>query len=125
MLTSATRFEHHFSGLIASLSLYETGTFDILDITPKVAALDRPGAAAELAEAFRRGQACTGDFSALDHLARSTIRSTTCGATAASHHAPDATMRPGGAPGRIADVSSTGAWYLAHVTSCTCRRSRP
>jgi hypothetical protein len=70
MLTSATRFEHHFSGLIASLSLYETGTFDILDITPKVGAVDRPGAAAELGDAFRRGQACTCDFSALDHLAR-------------------------------------------------------
>jgi hypothetical protein len=70
MLVSATGFEHHFSGLIASLSLFETGTFDIDDITPKTAALDRPGAAVELGEAFRRGQACTRDFSALDHLAR-------------------------------------------------------
>jgi hypothetical protein len=70
MLVSATGFAHHFSGLIASLSLFETGTFDIDDITPKVAVLDRPGAAAELAEAFRRGQACVCDFSALDHLAR-------------------------------------------------------
>ncbi len=70
MLTSATGFAHHFSGLIASLSLYEAGKYDVLDITPKVAALARPGAADELAEAFRRGQACTCDFSAIDHLAR-------------------------------------------------------
>jgi hypothetical protein len=69
MLTSATGFDHHFSGLVASLSLFETGSFDIDDITPKHAALDRPGAAVELGEAFRRGQECTVDFSALDHLA--------------------------------------------------------
>lgn len=70
MLTSATGFEHHFSGLIASLALFETGTFDILDITPKIGVLDREGAAAELADAFWRGTECSGDFSALDHLAR-------------------------------------------------------
>lgn len=70
MLTSATGFDHHFSGLIASLSLFESGTFDIDDITPKVAVLDRPGAALELGEAFRRGSRCTADFSELDHLDR-------------------------------------------------------
>jgi hypothetical protein len=70
MLTSATGFEHHFSGLVASLSLYEDGMFDILGITPTVAALDRPGAAAVLAEAFARGARCTADFSQIDHLAR-------------------------------------------------------
>ncbi len=70
MLTSATNFEHHFSGLVASLSLYESGKFDILEIAPTVAALDRPGATDELAEAFRRGAACTSDFSSIDHLAR-------------------------------------------------------
>jgi hypothetical protein len=70
MLTSATGFDHHFSGLVASLSLYEAGKFDILGLDPKVGALDRPGAAAELADAFRRGAACTCDFSAIDHLSR-------------------------------------------------------
>jgi len=69
MLTSATGFEHHLSGLVASLSLYEAGKFDILDLEAKVGALDRPGAAAELADAFRRGGECTCDFSAIDHLA--------------------------------------------------------
>jgi hypothetical protein len=70
MLTAATGFEHHFGGLIASLSLYESGKYDVLDITPTEAALDRPGAAAELADAFRRGSECTCDFSGIDHLAR-------------------------------------------------------
>src|SRR5262245_21660705 len=70
MLTSATGFEHHFGGLVASLSLYEAGKFDILGLTSKVGALDRPGAAAELAEAFRRGSQCRCDFSAIDHMAR-------------------------------------------------------
>jgi hypothetical protein len=70
MLTSATGFEHHFSSLVASLSLYEAGKFDILELQPKVGALDRPGAAAELADAFRRGAQCACDFSTIDHLAR-------------------------------------------------------
>jgi hypothetical protein len=70
MLTSATGFEEHFSGLVASLSLYEAGKFDILELTPKVGALERPGAAAELADAFRRGSQCTCDFEGIDHLSR-------------------------------------------------------
>ena len=70
MLTSSTGFEEHFSGLVASLSLYEAGKFDILQITPTVGALERAGAAAELADALRRGAQCTCDFEAIDHLAR-------------------------------------------------------
>ncbi len=70
MLVSATGFEHHFSGLVASLALYETGKFDILDIQGRVGALDRPGASEELAEAFHRGAGCAVDFSSIDHLAR-------------------------------------------------------
>ena len=69
MLTAATGFEHHFSGLIASLSLFESGKFDIDDITPRSEAMARPGASAELGDAFRRGTPCTCDFAALDHLA--------------------------------------------------------
>jgi hypothetical protein len=68
LLTSATNFEHHFSGLVASLALFEVAKFDILDITPRSEALNRPGATAELADAFRRGGGCRRDFSALDHL---------------------------------------------------------
>lgn len=70
MLVSATGFEHHFSGLVASLALYESGKFEILDIVGKVGTLDRAGATDQLAAAFRRGAACTVDFSAIDHLAR-------------------------------------------------------
>jgi hypothetical protein len=70
MLVSATGFEHHFSGLVASLALYESGKFDILDIQGRVGALDRAGASEELAEAFHRGAGCAVDFSAIDHLAR-------------------------------------------------------
>jgi hypothetical protein len=70
MLTSATDFDHHFSGLVASLALYESGKFSILDIVGRVGALDRAGASAELADGFRRGGACTCDFSAIDHLGR-------------------------------------------------------
>jgi hypothetical protein len=70
MLVSATGFEHHFSGLVASLALYESGKFDILDIVGRVGALDRPGASDELGEAFQRGLGCARDFSAIDHLAR-------------------------------------------------------
>jgi hypothetical protein len=40
---------------VSGLSLFESGTFDINDITPEVGALDRPGATAEVGEAFRRG----------------------------------------------------------------------
>jgi hypothetical protein len=70
MLTSATNFEQHFSGLVASLALYESGKFDILDLVGRVGALDRPGASEELADAFHRGAECACDFSAIDHLAR-------------------------------------------------------
>jgi hypothetical protein len=70
MLTSATGFKHHFDGLVASLALFEVGNFDIDDVVPKVGVMQRPGAAAELAEAFRRGEQCTCDFSAIDHLSR-------------------------------------------------------
>ncbi len=70
MLTSAAGFEHHFSALVASLSLYEVGMADFPGITARVGAVDRPGAAAELAEAFVRGAQCTTDFQAIDHLAR-------------------------------------------------------
>ena len=70
MLVSATNFEHHFSGLIASLSLFETASFDILDLIPKRETLNRTGATDIFAKAFRRGQECDRDFSTIDHLAR-------------------------------------------------------
>ena len=38
-------------------------------VVPKQATLARPGAAATLADAIRRGEQCTGDFTTADHLA--------------------------------------------------------
>ena len=70
MLTSATDGEHHFTGFIASLGLFESGMLEFPDIVPKSEVLDRPGAAAEIADAIRRGAACDGDFQAVDHLGR-------------------------------------------------------
>ena len=56
MLTSATDGEHHFSGFIASLGLFESGMLEFPDIVPKSEVLDRPGAAAEIADTIRRGR---------------------------------------------------------------------
>ena len=70
MLTAASGFDHHFSGLVASLALFESNAFDIPGFEGKEGALDRPGAADELADAFRRGDACTGDISTVDFFER-------------------------------------------------------
>jgi len=68
MLTSATSGERHFSGLVASLGLYEVGMIPFPGIEPKTRALDRPRAAEELAHAVRRGASCSGDFQDINHL---------------------------------------------------------
>ena len=70
MLTAATGFDQHFSALVASLSLFEGAAFDLPGFIPKEGVLDRPGAADELADAFRRGEACTGDISTVDFMDR-------------------------------------------------------
>jgi ubiquinone biosynthesis protein Coq4 len=68
MLTSATSGDRHFSGLVASLGLYEVGMLPFPGIEPKTRALNRPRAAEELAHAVRRGTACSGDFQDVNHL---------------------------------------------------------
>jgi hypothetical protein len=70
VLTAAAGFDHHFSGLVASLALFESAAFELPGFTAKEGVLNRPGAADELADAFRRGEACTGDISTVDFLAR-------------------------------------------------------
>ncbi len=70
MLTASANFDHHFSGLVASLALFEAAAFEIDGFVAKEGVLDRPGAADELADAFRRGSACTGDFTTIDVMAR-------------------------------------------------------
>lgn len=69
MLVAATGGDAHFSGLLASLLLFEVGMLPFPDIEPKSAVLARPGAAALFAEAVARGAATGRDFQALDHLA--------------------------------------------------------
>lgn len=70
MLTSATDDEHHFSGFVASLGLYESGMLAFPNITAKVGVMERAGAPEEIAEAIRRGAECGCDFEAVDHLGR-------------------------------------------------------
>ena len=69
MLVAATGGAAHFSGLLASLLLFEVGMLPFPDIEPKSAVLARPGAAALFAEAVARGAAAGCDFQSLDHLA--------------------------------------------------------
>ena len=69
MLVTATAGGSHFSGLLASLLLFEVGMLPFPDIEPKVAVLARPGAAALFAEAASRGAHAGFDFQDVDHLA--------------------------------------------------------
>ena len=59
----------HASGLLASLLLYEVGLLPFDGVEPKVAALERPGAADLFADAVARGVGVTLDIQAIDHLA--------------------------------------------------------
>jgi ubiquinone biosynthesis protein Coq4 len=70
MLTAASNFDHHFSGLVGSLAALESATFELAGFVPREAVLDRPGAADKLADAFRRGSQCTGDIGAIDFWSR-------------------------------------------------------
>jgi len=69
MLASACDGEHHFSGLMASLGLFEIGMLPFPDITPKAGVLARPGAAATVADGVRRGAIAHRDFATIDHWA--------------------------------------------------------
>ncbi|HWC38795.1 MAG TPA: hypothetical protein VG476_09715 [Acidimicrobiales bacterium] len=68
MLTSAGSGGSHFSGLVASLGLFEVGMLPFEGIDPKTRALARPRAPEELVHAVRRGAACSGDFAEIPHL---------------------------------------------------------
>jgi hypothetical protein len=57
----------HWIQFLGNLGVHEAGYLGVSAV-PKEATLNRPGAAATLAEGFRRGEACTGDFTAADHL---------------------------------------------------------
>jgi hypothetical protein len=59
----------HWIAFLGSIAIHEAGWYDAPGFSGKTATLVRPGALDTFAEAFERGQRCTGDFSAVDHLA--------------------------------------------------------
>lgn len=59
----------HWSLMLASLCAYECGFSSTDSFEGKYGVLARPGAPEMLAEAFRRGAQCTGDFTVVDHFA--------------------------------------------------------
>jgi hypothetical protein len=59
----------HWIAFLGSLAIHEAGWYNAPGFVGKTATLARPGAFETFTEAFARGQQCTGDFSAIDHLA--------------------------------------------------------
>ena len=59
----------HWVAFLGSIAIHEAGYFNENGFVGKESTLTRPGAVDTLAEAFVRGQQCTGDFTAIDHLA--------------------------------------------------------
>lgn len=60
--------DEHWILLLTSLAAYECGLSSTATFEGKIGVLAREGATDMLAEAFRRGGACTADFSGIDHL---------------------------------------------------------
>jgi hypothetical protein len=59
----------HWLNCLGNLSVHEAGFLAAGSVVPKSGTLLRPGATDLVAEAFRRGAACTADFTTADHLA--------------------------------------------------------
>ena len=59
----------HWIAFIGSIAIHEGGWYNAPGFVGKTATLARPGALDTFSEAFERGQQCTGDFTAIDHLA--------------------------------------------------------
>ena len=68
MQLAVTDSPAHWMGFLGNLAVHEAGFLGTDDLTPKTATLTRAGAPEMLAEAMRRGSACTGDFTTADHL---------------------------------------------------------
>jgi hypothetical protein len=68
MQLAITDNDAHWIQFLGNLGVHEAGYLGG-HVVPKQATLARPGAAATLADALRRGEQCTGDFTAADHLA--------------------------------------------------------
>jgi hypothetical protein len=98
-LTRAER-PHHFTGLVASIGLFELGAFGHIfeTIDPRVHALQRPGAMAGLAEAFQRGAAVTSAFS---HIDVATLVDVDVEEFRAQHGVPSRSVPPAWADGDV------------------------
>ena len=59
----------HWVQFLGNLAVHEAGYFNNESFVGKTATLSREGAADLLAEGFRRGAQCTGNFTDVDHLA--------------------------------------------------------
>jgi hypothetical protein len=68
MQLAVTDSPAHWMGFLGNLAVHEAGFLGADDLAPKTATLTRAGAPEMLAEAMRRGSACTGDFTTADHL---------------------------------------------------------
>jgi hypothetical protein len=67
MQLAITDSDAHWIQFLGNLGVHEAGYLGAHAV-PKQASLARPGAATMLAEAIRRGERCTGDFTRADHL---------------------------------------------------------
>lgn len=69
MLLAVTDSHAHWVGFLGNLAVHEVGAVGHEGLVPRTATLARPGAPELVADAFRRGAACTADFTGADHLA--------------------------------------------------------
>jgi hypothetical protein len=60
----------HWIAFLGSIAIHEARWYNAPGFDGKVGTLARPGAIDTFTEAFERGQQCTADFTAIDHLAR-------------------------------------------------------
>ncbi len=69
MQLAVTDSDAHWIAMLANLAVHEAGFLATAPVVAKTGTLTRPGAVELLADAFRRGAACTSDFTTADHLA--------------------------------------------------------
>ncbi len=68
MILGLADTDDHWVLLLTSVAAYELGLHATAAFVGKQDVFTRDGAASLIADAFRRGAACTGDFSEIDHL---------------------------------------------------------
>ena len=73
MLLGVADTDAHWIGFLGNLGVHEARYLDTSGLVPKAGTLARDGAPDLLAEGFRRGSECIGDFTTIDHLALADI----------------------------------------------------